>query len=199
MPLYRGIATRELPDSGWSSVYYFDNDSHALAMTALDLVNSAEMSLLPSQVKAGFLKVSDVVTKGDVLIQYPVADAGLWVGDLPGSIPADPNYALTLTWMAGVAKRSRHFLRGLPSEFVVIVDPARYKFTAPWGAVLATYMDQVQGSCVIATRPKEPNGLWTSMPIDGHITLPASSDSVHLSIRRAGRPFGLRRGRRMTA
>jgi hypothetical protein len=192
-----GICFREVAGVGWTSVYGLNKADVSSSLQALDLVNTAEMQLLPSAVECNRIKVSDITVKGDVAFQFPTTPAGNFTG-ATGSVPAEPNWSFPVQFLCGATNRFKKFLRGLPSEFVTPGVPSGFKFTTQWGAELVAYANAVQANCVLISRPgKFNNGQLIIVPITGFIDPPANSNTTQLRIRRAGRPFDLHRGRRM--
>jgi hypothetical protein len=165
-------------------------------MLMADTLNTAEMGCLSSGVKASFLRVSDVRITGDVERQFPTVSAGGFLG-VPPATSIDANWALAISFSGGVLHRMKHFLRGLPVDFFLPWPRAHYNWTPAWGTSLANFQTQVKTEAVIATRPKGLDDDWSFVPVDASPALPSGSDTQYLSIRRAGRPFGLPRGRKI--
>jgi hypothetical protein len=166
-------------------------------MANADLLNAAERKLLPSAVSCIAIKVSDLTIAGDVKLSDTVPAAGQYAGT-PPPIPLcfDPNWAVLLLLQGtDPRRRSIHYLRGIPDTLCQGTMPARFASDNAWGAsVVALGVLAQQAAQLVRKDPANP-GKYLVEPI-AHMRSPANNATTLMHLRRSGRPFVLRRGRR---
>jgi hypothetical protein len=188
-----GVALRITADAGWVSIYYPPGVDYQEKLSNLDLVNSAELTCISNTVSCPRIWVSDMEIPGDVVGKVPQKKTGD-VADAAGN--TDPSFALVIKQQAGTKQRSTRFLRGVPEKYFVGVDPAIFSIGAPDMAPFTAYLAALKGGFLLISRPgKRNNNTFTQAPISIADLVPFST-GFKASIRRAGRPFVLRRGRR---
>lgn len=190
------VLERSTGKFGWSSVYYPIAADYDSAVNAADLINTREMGLLPSLVISGLVRVSDMTVRGDSRVIAPTTPAGTFaeVGP-PAGAAYDPNHALGMKFLSGASNRATHYLRGLPPSLVSLVN-ARLVFTpsAPWVLAQGAFNTAVTNAFNIMSRVGGPPPILTPHVITNTVLF-QQNEPVNLSIRRAGRPFDLPRGR----
>lgn len=192
---FKGTIFFHAADKGWSETYWLKGPDIGSASAQLIGILDARVALSPSAVKTDYLRVVDagnprISTAPDI----PAGDVmGTFVS--PGGHAFTPDAAvLARAFSADNASRSRWFLRGFPVEMVNLTgagEDNELTFPAAWTTSFADWVTAVKAGAQLVHRTAPHT--FTNVAID-HIV---SSTAYH--IRRAGRPFGLPRGRRMIA
>jgi hypothetical protein len=197
--IFQAVATRVHRAYGWTSTWYPIADTYEQAWTLADQMNTKEMLLHPSDVMCNHIRLSEVHTPGDVwpgLITTVASDA-------PATGPSgtyEPNYSLPVKLAAGLDHRATVHLRGLDSAWFVPGNPAAWHVPTAAQAGLAAYFNFFLNNFGIYSRPGKRNDFQDLLiPINTANGIVAGLGYYQAKIRRAGRPFDLPRGRRMTA
>lgn len=184
---YRGQILFNTPDAGWSETYYLPGANIASAISALQTINTARLGLSPSKVTAYALRVVDVTTPRLANLVNPTTLTGTWAAD--GATPVDPSIAVLARMnSADGLTRSRHFLRGLGQSALSDLDPLTFSFTGAYATALTNWVNAVIANANLGVRTAPHT--YTLKAINAISTAPLAT------IRKAGRPFGQRRGRR---
>lgn len=189
---YKGQILLGTGDAGWSETYHIDAGSHAAAMTALDSICTARMGMSRSDVTVRVLRVSDEAIKGDSFLQAATTSAGGYTG--AGTFTFDPAVALLVTGYSGDHTAWTHwFVRGLPSDVVSNQEPFKLAGTPPasWTTAFNSYKAALVANAKLKTKKPNPPGTVHT------IAIATTGFGLFLVIRKAGRPFGLRHGRRV--
>jgi hypothetical protein len=192
---FMGLAFRNTADAGWVSVYFPLGAGYAVVGSNLDLLNTAEMKCLHTSVTCPRLTVSDVEVPGDV---FPVAISTTVGGSTDVTGTADPAFALPVLQIADEKHRATRFLRGLPGGGLVHTDPAYWNPATAVMAFITSYLSQLKDLNQLYSRPGKRNQNTPSIAAIVEAQLKPVKDGFKASIRKAGRPFGLRHGRRAT-
>lgn len=184
-----------LGDAGWSETYYNAATVYTDAQTRFIALMNARMALCPDSVFVSGLRISDPSVSGDSLT-IPISAVNsqgtfetFTTQDTSVNLAAD---ALLLQLFASPAAKNRKFLRGIPRE---CITDGRYTPAEAegWTLQLNAYIDHLAqpgaNRWLVRTRPN--GGLATYFPI-------LSVQVIRPTTRKAGRPFGLQRGRRPT-
>lgn len=188
---YKGTLFLATKDAGWTETYYHAVASLASAQTALQNIITPRLALARiGDVTILVARVVDMSAPRTAILFTPTSTAGTWSGADLSTV--DPALAL-LTRMnsADGLTRSRHFLRGIPSAQLSgsASDPITWAMTAGFITAFNAWITAVIANAVLAVR-KPPAPIVTK-------AISAINASALGTIRRAGRPFVLRRGRRM--
>lgn len=182
--------------AGWTMTYYPDGEDYGVCMASMQTINTALMKMLPSGVTPINLRVSDLTAKRDVLNEAPVATSGSYLGSGGPAIPADPSLALVQKFLAGPFHWFNLYIRGVPNTLVSSSDPLTMSWAAgDWDVPYLAWLNAVKTNATGMIKDLGPPIAFTPITITSFIIHPTSKNNP-LSIRRAGRPFGLRRGRR---
>lgn len=181
---------------GWTETYYKTSSDHFTAIGEFDTLMIARMALSPSTVSIVSYRASLIGTRNSTVLDQPssLAREGTF-----GSTGEDTHVNLVgdsilVTLIAGPPQKNRKFLRGMP-------DSAFSDDTAGppsgWLTLFSTgptsYVQRlITGGWKCRNKARPPaNGFVYSL-----ITEVRRGQAT---IRRAGLPFGLQRGRRPTA
>lgn len=191
MSVFQGVAGFNCAGTGWSEVYYLSFTDYTTAMTALQSIITARMALSFSDVTCYFVRVSDVTIRGDALIALPTTPAGTRPTGTGG---ATMDTSLCLACRQDTADnltRVRHYVRGLYSLDVTMAPTPLWTPVAGTITALTNYQNAVVTNCVA----------WVNRTAKPPVTksFSTSTHKSYLSIRKAGRPFGLQVGRRRIA
>lgn len=194
---YIAILPRACGPFGWTSVYYPVVQSLSAAADAADTINDAELGLLPETVTVpDLLRVSDVTVFNDSMLRQASHTTGQYKG---GTAPVgnfDPNQALGIKFGAGDLNRATKYLRGLPVNLCNGLGRNTFTPDQEWGNNEVIYENAITNKFGILHRKivqgQPPAYTLNSITVVIHFFVNAP---VNLSIRRAGRPFGLPRGR----
>lgn len=192
---WQGVCFRDLPDAGWVSVYYPIAADYSTALSLLDGINTLEMALVPGNVLSTFIRVSDLEVKGDSAFQTPTQGNGTYTTGTPGTV--DPATALQIRMIGGPLRRASRYLRGLPDTLYNAVDRASFTPDGTWATNYGAWKTGLMANFQLV-RKKLPGPTFTATPITGASDF-LNGSTYLTTIRRAGRPFGLRRGRRLSA
>jgi hypothetical protein len=187
---YKGTIFLNTADAGWTETYYFNAASLSAAASLLGAIETPRMGLARAEVKCAVLRVVDLSTPRVALLGTPPTAAGTWSGADLSTI--DPAIAvLSRMTVAAGTTRSRHYLRGIPSAQITgsATDPITWAFTSGYLTALTTWVNAVIANAVLAVK-----GVGRSYTT---IAISTITQSTIGTFRRAGRPFGLRRGRRL--
>jgi hypothetical protein len=192
---FQVICPRSYGPFGWTSIYYPVATNHDEAGTLGDAINSAEAGLMSNDVKIGTLRVSDMAQKGDVLLREPAHSSGQYnLEGEPVIGPADPNLAVPIKLSAGTTNRATKYVRGVPVSLVTHLSRAQFVPDQVWGANQVILQNALINKANIVTRVGGPPPILTphliTVVLHYFVQIP-----INMSIRRAGRPFGLPRGR----
>jgi hypothetical protein len=193
MPTFRGQILLGDSDAGWSETYWLDAATHEAAMTALDTICTARMALSTPDVEAKVLRVSAEGIKGDSFLKAATAPIGTYVAT--GVTALDPNTAMQVNaYNADHTAWTHWFIRGIPIDQVNMKIPASLLAAgiAPWPANLTAYLAALVAGAKLNTKKGDPVGTKKLVPIV------STGKNIPLVTRRAGRPFHLRHGRRVT-
>jgi len=192
---YIAILERSTGPFGWSSVYFPIATTLDNAADLADQINDKEMALLSEQVTAGLIRVSDMTIFNDSRLRSPTTTKGTY-GTVPGPGPGviDPNLAVPIKISAGDNHRTTKFLRGVPTTLVSNLGRATFTPDQEWGNFQVLYENLMETSFNIVSRSPGPPPVFTPIKITSVLHYFVNAP-VYMSIRRAGRPFGLPRGR----
>ncbi len=190
--IFRGNILMGTGDAGWSENYYLSFANYTDAMAALQSICTARMALSTNEVKVRVLRISDVAVKGDSYLQPATTPAGTYVA--AGVNIQDPAVALQVNAYNATHTAWTHwFVRGLPLDQLKSGEPFSLKdaanLVAPWPANLTAYKTAVMNNAVLYSKKPGPGFTAFAISTTGH--------NQFLVIRKPGRPFGLRRGRRV--
>lgn len=195
MVQFKGTIFFHAADKGWSETYWLMGPDIGTASAKLVGILDARVAMSPSAVKTDYLRVVDA---GNPRISTA---PNIPAGDVQGTFVSAGGHAFTpdaavlaRAFSADNLRRSRWFIRGFPVEMVNLTgagEDNELTFPAAWTTAFGAWAAAV-GAGAVMVHKTAPHTFVTT-PID-HIV---SSTTYH--IRRAGRPFGLPRGRRMIA
>lgn len=183
-------------EAGWTENYWLQGPDMNTAISQLDQILLARVALSNSQVVTQALRVVDAGNpRVSALPVIPAGgDAGTWTG-APGTTTISPDISyLCRGYDATGLRRTRTFIRGVPNDQAAGGSGGPdflFTFTAPYVTLQGTYQNTVKSNALMVH--KTAPHTFSSVPFD-HF---AMSTAAH--IRRAGRPFNLRRGRRLIA
>lgn len=192
MAVFKSQIILEMADAGWSENYFISAANHAAAITALQPIVTARMGLSRSDVKVKILRVSDVAIKGDSFLANPTTAAGTYAE--AGGESISPDVALQVNFFSADHTAWTHiYVRGLSNDYlntlegfsVLAVPPAAFT------AALTAYQNAVKAGASLYTKKPNPPGDKHAVGIDSF------GFRSSCPIRKAGRPFRLRRGRRV--
>jgi hypothetical protein len=189
VPVYRGQIVLETPDAGWSETYFFNQPSISNAIANLQTICTAGMALRPPAVKVFGLRVNDTATPRLATMVAATTNEGTY-NVTP--LVADPALAFMQREVStDLATRSRHYLRGIAADQLSTAqtDPAIWAPTPAFSASLTSWGNDVITNAVLGI--KTAPHTYTTKPINN------VTPYTTVVIRKAGRPFGLRRGRRL--
>jgi hypothetical protein len=187
---FKGTLFINTADAGWTETYYINAASLAAASTALGNILTPRQGVSRSEVKFPVGRIVDLSAPRTSLLLTVVAPAGTWAGADLSTV--DPALAILVRMgSADGLTRSRHFLRGIPSLQIngAATDPITWGPTAGYTTALNAWIAAVQANAVLAKKTAPLT--YTTKAITN------MAISTVGTIRRAGRPFGLRRGRRL--
>lgn len=190
MGIYRGQILFETADAGWSETYFFNVADLSTAFGNLNNVAIARAPLSPAAVKLPAIRVSDVTQPRLAELGNPTPSQG---GYTTVTTVVDPAISMMAREIStDFLTRSRHYLRGLPTDqlFGGASDPILWAPTGPWTTAFNTWASVVGSSSVLGVR-NPVTKTYTTKPMND------PTQTLLAVIRRAGRPFGLRRGRRL--
>lgn len=205
MPNFIGVCARQIGQTGWTSVYYpvlSGTPSYAQAWDAVDTINTLEMALYPSQVLSKWIRVSIVDVPRDSKLQDATTPFGTFLDDAVKNekqLPIDPNLALAINLDSANLNRGIKYMRGLPGSMGDIKFQAGFTPTAEWVTAYNAWRTGLVLKFALMGRSKTgtpPVVKWTPHTITAAEDV-ASDIELALSIRRTGRPFDLRHGRRL--
>lgn len=186
---YKATCLYQLPDAGWSETHYIPGASLTTAQNAAQSINTARMGIARPGVQCTGIRVVDVSTPRLGYVLSPTQGVGTYMGEA-GTITADPTLGFLIRMVSADAlTKSRHYVRGIPLNQITAADPfGEAPFTSAYVTAVNAYMAALQANANLGVRVAPHQ--YTLKSISG------ISFSLLLTIRRAGRPFGLRRGRR---
>lgn len=182
----QGILFLESEGRGWTESYWMAAPDYPTAITNLDALSGLRMGMSPNTVELKSLRVSDVTIKGDAVHVTPTTPAGTYAG----ADTADPDFAILVLETAGPPLRNVRYVRGVPIP-ILTFDPLTYvpgvtafvsAFNA-WSNNLLTLTKH----CKRTAGPTFTLSAITAVQIE------------RATLRKAGRPFGQRPGRRVRA
>ncbi len=176
---------------GWSNVFYLSAVDYNDGRTKLNAIIDSLVTLMTTNVTVQFARLSNVEVKGDSLLFAPTATAGTLTPDAAGD--EDVNIcARCLFTTADHIHRANCYIHDIrPSDLEIINGQTRLKATSPYrnAAGNAFIADVVANAVNWQKRTLPPvTAAWDS-----------GAFGTATSVRRAGRPFGLPRGRRRVA
>jgi hypothetical protein len=177
-------------DAGWTETYYAATANLAAAQTNINNLLPLRMALSRTEVTNSALRVSDMSNPRTAILSTYAAIHGTYSATSLSTV--DPAIALMVRMFTiGGTQRSRHFLRGIPSDQLVgsATDPLTWSFGTTYNGLLNSYIGQVTPNFVLVK--KTGPGVFATTAIS------SMAASLVGTIRRAGRPFVLRRGRRL--
>jgi len=198
--IFQGVCGRRVGDAGWVSVFYPVSTTYEGAFSLVDLMNTQEISLLPDNVLCDFIRISEVHTPGDAFTDIITTVKGS-APPLGPSGTSDPNLALPIKLEAGLQNRATKFLRGMDSAWIVPGVDLSWHVPVTVQGAFDNYLAFYKTQFGVWNKPGKRNGgVEALIPITKALAHGAGSTGYYYgSIRRAGRPFGLRRGRRPVA
>lgn len=187
--IYKSQILLETSDAGWSENYWIEDASHAAAMAKLQLICTARMGLSPGDVSVRVLRVSDVAIKSDSFLAPATTPTGTYV--VVGVTAFDPSVSLQVNGYSADHTAWTHiFVRGIPNDQVKNIEPFQLgALVAPFPANLAAFQTAWKTNAKLYSKKPGPGKATQTIVDTGY--------NVGLVIRRAGRPFKLRHGRRV--
>jgi len=172
-------------DAGWMEHYWIQAGDLPAALIKFDSILGPRLGLAPSSVSVVRAEVSQLGVRGDVILDTPMPQVGTW----PESPNAyDPNVGLLLTMDGSPLFRNRKFFRGVPELVIVngVYDPT----LAGWPGRVTAFANSLVANIAVAHRTAVgPPPVYNMIPV-------THADFERVAGRKAGRPFGLRVGRR---
>lgn len=191
MPLYNCTFFFEMNATGWTETYVQEAADEATAQAGLLRLVPTRMDLSPDIVKLKALRISQSgMPRDSILVPVPSTMTAGRFGDFnaTGDNCDMPDLAMLVEYRNGSRYKNRKFLRGLPDVIahngeLVWTNTA---FNDAW-LVFSARLSHASESWRVRT--KNPAGGFQHQPI-------TDVNRVRLTLRRVGRPFGLRVGRR---
>ena len=174
----------EGPDgSGWSEVYYSDDTDYVTALSDLSNLATDRRGFLPASCDLVYLRISDPDVRGDALVAGG-RSAGLYTA---GVSCEETSVAVLVRWENPNFFHSNHYLRGVPHD---CVGDAAFVPTSTYTTAFNAYVTALKAGWMFARKNQTPPPKFALTPI-------VTASITRLVTRRAGRPFGLQRGRRL--
>lgn len=186
----KGVIFLEYKTWGWTETYWLIGANYPAARTSLAAIQTATMSCRTSGVKCTGMIVYDA---GDPATRTSfVTDPPVLAGTFVPVGGADDRPDLGVLWVTQdpALHRANHYFRGFPSE--ISSNDDLYVPVPAWETAFNAFLATVSGNATyrhkIAAGPP---------PVYTFETIANAQNKQFISIRRAGRPFELHRGRRM--
>lgn len=186
---YRGQILLQTADAGWSETHYLPGASLGSAQTALQSIATARMGMCRPTVTCFGLRVVDVTTPRLGSIFNSTTTTGTYTADVVPTV--DPAIAIMIRLAsADGLTRSRHYCRGIPQSWLIDGDPlSLIAFAGAFATAVNAYTAAVIANANLGV--KTAPHTYTLKAIQ------TAAMAANPLIRRAGRPFALRRGRRL--
>jgi hypothetical protein len=192
MPNYAVYLFGEVQGNGWSESYpMVASTAAAAAVTLSSILDARKAMMLPDAAFTGG-RISDTDIKNDswpLGITFPVVGTYTATGI---TTTYNPQIALREIAYAGGLRRGSRWIRALPED--QLNASGAYTPTGPWATLLFDLNNLIIANVSIATKLKgaivPPFYLYSTI---------TAIDTKRAEARAIGRPFGLRRGRRLIA
>jgi hypothetical protein len=191
--VFKGTLIYNIPGSGWSETHWLKGPDLGTAAPQLQAINDAGQAMRNSDVKLDLARIVDASNPRLSILPDTTAwaTAGTYV---PTSVTADVDLAILFREFEATNNiRSRIFFRGFPStQFGTAIDrDANLAFTTDFVTLMTAYKNAIIANAQLAKRTA-PHAFTLF-----NVSSVVQSTRAHL--RRAGRPFEVRRGRRLIA
>jgi hypothetical protein len=193
MPVFlQGIAyfhdDAAFPPRGWSEVYNLVTTTYPQSLLDMQIIVTARLSMVPNNVHCSYIRVSDLLIRGDSTIKFPSPAIGSYI--LTGTnVMLPPDSALVVRMEASPLNRSFRYLHGLSSQDV------NDTLWTPSAAMITAYGNWVGAASVLSLHRHKNVG----PPISYADTPWTTFIALTVNSRKVGRPFGVPRGRRLIA
>lgn len=195
-PQFKGILKYQCLEAGWSETYWLRGPDGGTAGAQLQNINGGRMGLSRSDVSMVDAVVVDAANPR--VAYHPDISAGGWqlTGTYAvGGITVTPDLAILVrAFSADDSMRTRWFVRGFPSDQFGAGaggPDATFTYQVSYLTALLVYRNSLALNAVMVHRTGPQ--AFTSQAIA------RTGQSTAAHVRRAGRPFNLRRGRRRIA
>lgn len=187
MPPLLGTNYFQRAEQGWSETWPIQASDYSTALGILQTGTDLRLATLCPDVSHLGGRVSDVTVVGDALVMGP---RGVGTFTPPNGVSAADNVVLLIRYNAGVKP---HSIRGFHAVPASQITGPNYNPGAIFQGVVTNLNNWVVNQTAILTvTGKGAQRTFRMNPISTSVVL-------HLSTRKQGRPFGLRRGRRRVA
>jgi hypothetical protein len=175
---------------GWTETYYPNGVAYDDAFLAMENINKARAPLSLVDVKFIGIRVSDMTVRGDALSGGAAYPAGTYT--YVGAKTVCPDIGVVvLTTSVTRTRRSARYLRGLP-DTILTTAPLGFDYAGAdpaWQTAMQAYLAAVQEQSQMVVR--HPGPIFETFVI-GNV------QPEDATIRKAGRPFDLPVGRRVS-
>ena len=176
-------------DQGWSEIYYPMGASIGAAAANMLTLLPTRLAILQASCSAVQMEVSQLGLRGDSTVVLGSVSPGTWPS-IAGYLSLD--VAVLVRYQVGLFTRNKTFLRGID---VLQTDNGNFTPTTPFTALVNTFLNTLLANFVFQLTTINP----TPPPARLFVYLSATSAAINVKLarRKAGRPFGLRVGRRI--
>ena len=191
---YKAMILLNTADAGWSETHWIPGASLTTAQANAQTICTARLALALSTVKCFGIRVVDVTTPrlgyifSSTTPQGTYNPTGTWT-------TVEPNLAVLVRLNAadGLTK-ARHYLRGVPNNQMPALtalgwDPLAWGYTSDFTTNLTAYINALIANAQLRSR------IGGGAPV--YKAISAGSYGSQAVLRKAGRPFAQRRGRRL--
>lgn len=185
-PIWLGILYFNCGTCGWSEKYYVNDPTAAGALTKLASIGELRREMLPTTVEVKYARISDMTKRGDAYIFTGFSNGG--AGEIDET-KSPCCVCLKLRYETDNGHHAIHFIHGIPRNAwtsTLAVAPATLFKTA-----LDAYTLEVKSVCQMVITPFG-GGPFEADAID-------NIREDYFSCRKVGRPFGVCRGRIVSA